>query len=48
MRICQNLRCPGGMEGNVSVLGVVQLTPEPFLVAFVIKVLSSAVKAHKK
>lgn len=44
----KNLRCPGGIEGKVSVLGVVQFTPDPFLLAFVTKVLSSAVKAHKK
>lgn len=42
------LRCPAGMEGSASVRGVVQFTPEPFLVAFVMSVLSKAVKAHKK
>lgn len=36
------------MGGKVSVLGVVQFTPEPFLVAFVINVLSKAVNAQKK
>lgn len=43
-----NVRWPGGIEGNESVRGVVQFTPDPFLVAFVINVLSSAVNAHKK
>jgi hypothetical protein len=40
--------CPGGMEGKRSVLGVVQLTPDPFLVALVINGLSRTVNAHKK
>jgi hypothetical protein len=35
------------MEGSRSVLGVVQLTPYDFLVAFVMSVLSRAVKAHR-
>lgn len=36
------------MGGKASVLGVVQFTPDPFLVAFVISVLSRAVKAQRK
>lgn len=43
-----DLRWPGGIDGRRSVRGVVQLTPEPFLVAFVINGLSRTVNAHKK
>jgi hypothetical protein len=42
-----NLRCPCGMDGRRSVRGVVQFTPYDFRVAFVISVLSRAVKAHR-
>ena len=41
-----NSRCPGGLAGMWSVLGVVQLTPFAVLVAFVSRVLPNAEKAH--
>lgn len=41
------LRCPGGIEGNKSVRGVVQLTPYGLRVALVINVLSRAENAHR-
>lgn len=40
------LRCPGGIAGNTSVLGVVQFTPYVLRVALVSKVLSKAENAH--
>lgn len=39
--------CPWGMEGNRSVLGVVQFTPKDFLEAFVISVLSRVENAQR-